>query len=120
MQNLAILIPSLAVVGLGIYLFLLRRRRRQFRDTQILRTSIAKDLHLPPSLHPVIDPNTCIGSLSCIKVCPEGDSLGIVDGRAALVVAANCIGHSRCELECPVGAIKLVFGTSERGLDLPE
>ncbi len=120
MQNLAILIPSLAGVGLGIYLFLLRRRRRQFRDTQVLKTSIAKELHLPPSLHPVIDPNTCIGSLSCIKVCPEGDILGIVDGRAALVVAANCIGHSRCELECPVGAIRLVFGTSERGLDLPE
>ena len=93
---------------------------RQARDTQTLRTSIEKELHLPPSLHPVIDPNTCIGSLSCIKVCPEGDILGIVDGRAALVVAANCIGHSRCELECPVGAIKLVFGTSERGLDLPE
>ncbi len=120
MQNPSILVASVLTVSLGIYLFLLRRSRRQVRDTHTLRASIAKELHLPPSLHPVIDPNTCIGSLSCIKVCPEGDILGIVDGRAALVVAANCIGHSRCELECPVGAIKLVFGTSERGLDLPE
>ncbi len=120
MQNLAVLVASFLTVGVGIYLFFLRRRRRQARDTHTLKTSIEKELHLPPSLHPVIDPNTCIGSLSCIKVCPEGDILGIVDGRAALVVAANCIGHSRCELECPVGAIKLVFGTSERGLDLPE
>ncbi len=120
MQNMAVLVGSLVAVALGISLFLQRRRARQARDTQTLRTSIEKELHLPPSLHPVIDPNTCIGSLSCIKVCPEGDILGIVDGRAALVVAANCIGHSRCELECPVGAIKLVFGTSERGLDLPE
>jgi thioredoxin reductase/NAD-dependent dihydropyrimidine dehydrogenase PreA subunit len=120
MQNTAILVGSVLAVALGIYAFFLRRRVRQARDTRTLETSIEKELHLPPSLHPVIDPNTCIGSLSCIKVCPEGDILGIVDGRAALVVAANCIGHSRCELECPVGAIKLVFGTSERGLDLPE
>ncbi|MGA7992756.1 MAG: NAD(P)-binding domain-containing protein [Thermoanaerobaculia bacterium] len=120
MQNTAVLVGSLVAVTLGIYLFFLRRRMRQARDTQVLKISISKELHLPPSLHPVIDPNTCIGSLSCIKVCPEGDILGIVDGRAALVVAANCIGHSRCELECPVDAISLVFGTSERGLDLPE
>lgn len=120
MQYSAVLVASFLAVGAGIFLFVLRRRRRQARDTRTLRTSIEKELHLPPSLHPVIDPNTCIGSLSCIKACPEGDILGIVDGRAALVVAANCIGHGRCELECPVGAIRLVFGTSERGLDLPE
>ncbi len=120
MQNPTILVASFLTVSVGIYLFFLRRRRRQARDTHTLKTSIEKELHVPPTLHPVIDPNTCIGSLSCIKVCPEGDILGIVDGRAALVVAANCIGHSRCELECPVGAIRLVFGTSERGVDLPE
>jgi thioredoxin reductase/NAD-dependent dihydropyrimidine dehydrogenase PreA subunit len=119
-SNVAILIASAVVVGLGITLFFRRRAVRQAKDTHILKSSIEKELHLPPTLHPVIDPNTCIGSLSCIKVCPEGDILGIVDGKASLIVAANCIGHSRCELECPVGAIKLVFGTSERGLDLPE
>jgi thioredoxin reductase/NAD-dependent dihydropyrimidine dehydrogenase PreA subunit len=120
MQNTAILAGSIVTVALGIYFFLMRRKVRQARDTHTLKISIEKELHLPPTLHPVIDPNTCIGSLSCIKVCPEGDILGIVDGKAALVVGANCIGHSRCELECPVGAIRLVFGTSERGLDLPE
>ncbi len=120
MVSTAVLLVYGVLVALGIYVFLLRRRARQVRDTQTLRTSVLKELHVPPTLHPVIDPNTCIGSLSCIKVCPEGDILGIVDGRAALVTAANCIGHARCELECPVDAIRLVFGTSERGLDLPE
>jgi thioredoxin reductase/NAD-dependent dihydropyrimidine dehydrogenase PreA subunit len=115
-----ILVGSIVTVALGIYFFLMRRTVRQVKDTHTLKASIEKELHIPPTLHPVIDPNTCIGSLSCIKVCPEGDILGIVDGKAALIVAANCIGHSRCELECPVGAIRLVFGTSERGLDLPE
>ena len=114
-----ILIGSGLLIGVGIFLFFRRRTVKQRKDTHVLKTSVEKELHIPPTLHPIIDPNTCIGSLSCIKVCPEGDILGIVDGKAALIMAANCIGHSRCELECPVGAIRLVFGTSERGLDLP-
>jgi thioredoxin reductase/Pyruvate/2-oxoacid:ferredoxin oxidoreductase delta subunit len=116
----AILIASAAFVVLGLLFFGLRRGRRQAKDTRTLERSIRQELHLPPTLHPVIDPNTCIGSLSCVKVCPEGDILGVVDGKAALIIGANCIGHARCALECPVDAIRLVFGTSERGVDLPE
>jgi thioredoxin reductase/NAD-dependent dihydropyrimidine dehydrogenase PreA subunit len=67
----------------------------------------------------VIDPDKCIGSLSCLSVCPEGDVLGVIDGKAALINASSCIGHGKCEVECPVDAISLVFGTSERGVDLP-
>ncbi len=115
-----ILVGSAIFVLLGISFFALRRARREARDTTTLRRSIEQELHIPPTLHPVIDPNTCIGSLSCIKVCPEGDILGIVDGRASLIMPANCIGHARCALECPVDAIRLVFGSSERGVDLPE
>jgi thioredoxin reductase/ferredoxin len=37
-----------------------------------------------------------------------------------LVNASSCIGHGRCAAECPVDAIKLVFGSAERGVDLPE
>lgn len=116
----AIVVASAVLVVLGMFLFVLRRARRQAKDTRTLERSIEQELHIPPTLHPVIDPNTCIGSLSCIKVCPEGDILGIVEGKAELIIAANCIGHARCELECPVDAIRLVFGTSERGVDLPE
>src|SRR5207245_7720811 len=50
---------------------------------------------------------------------PAGDVLGVADAAAGLVHAARCVGHGRCAAECPVGAIKLVFGTSERGVDLP-
>ncbi|MFI5179924.1 MAG: NAD(P)-binding domain-containing protein [Thermoanaerobaculia bacterium] len=115
-----VIFVATAVVSAGVVLFVLRRVRRQARDTRTLRRSIEQELHIPPTLHPVIDPNTCIGSLSCVKACPEGDILGIVEGKAALIIGANCIGHSRCALECPVDAIRLVFGTSERGIDLPE
>jgi len=50
---------------------------------------------------------------------PEGDILGVVNGAARLIHADHCIGHGKCAAECPVDAIKLVFGTSERGVDLP-
>ncbi len=99
---------------------LLMRHRRQVRDTATWEHTVERGLHIPTSLHPVIDPDLCIGSLSCLKACPEGDILGIVDGAAKLINPTRCIGHGRCALECPVGAIRLVFGTSERGVDLPE
>ncbi|HET8725064.1 MAG TPA: NAD(P)-binding domain-containing protein [Anaeromyxobacteraceae bacterium] len=97
-----------------------RRRRRQARDAEVLREKQEKNLHIPRSLHPVIDTDICIGSLSCLKACPEGDILGIQKGAATLVHADHCIGHGRCAAECPVQAIRLVMGTSERGVDLPE
>lgn len=107
----------LLVVAVGWKLW---HDRRQHRDATAYRRSVEEDLHRPPSLHPVIDPNVCIGSLSCIKACPEGDILGVVGGAARLIEGANCIGHGRCNLECPVDAIKLVVGDSQRGVDLPE
>ncbi len=113
-------------VGVGLFtvlfaLWLIRLQRlKTLRDAVAYRTGEDLGLNLPPSLHPVIDTDICMGSLSCIKACPEGDILGIVDGAAALISGANCIGHGRCAIECPVDAIKLVFGTSERGIDLPE
>src|SRR4051812_37108259 len=96
------------------------RAAREREDTAALAHARAKKLNVPATLYPVIDPDICIGSLSCLKVCPEGDILGVVDGKAQLINASACIGHGKCYLECPVDAIKLVFGTSVRGLDLPE
>ena len=109
-----------AAVLAGFAVFLLRRARRERHDRDALADAIRDNVHLPPSLHPVIDPDICIGSLSCVSACPEGDILGVVDGVAKLIVGSSCIGHGRCAVECPVHAIRLVVGTSERGVDLPE
>jgi len=108
---------SLAIVATLATVHLWRRRRRQRRDAAALAQ---KAEHVPRSLHPVIDPDICIGSLSCLKACPEGDILGVVSGAARLVHADHCVGHGRCAAECPVSAIRLVFGTAQRGVDLPE
>jgi cytochrome c oxidase subunit 1 len=85
-----------------------------------LEQAVATNTHIPPSLYPLINPDICIGSFSCLNVCPEGDILGIVDERPLLVSPSHCIGHGKCAVECPVDAIRLVMGTSERGVDLPE
>lgn len=111
---------SLVSVGLLAGGHLGRRWARQRRDAATLQARAALQPRPPRSLHPVIDPDVCIGSLSCLRACPEGDILGVVNGAAHLVHADHCIGHGRCAAECPVGAIRLVFGTAERGVDLPE
>ena len=74
---------------------------------------------LPPTLHPVIDPALCIGSGACVQACPEHQVIGLVQGRARLVNAMSCIGHGACASACPAQAIRLVFGTETRGLELP-
>lgn len=114
-----ILASTLAVGGLALGLRSLAHRRDR-AGADALRRARAEGRDAPASLHPVINPSACIGTLSCIKACPEGDIIGMVDGAARLIEASNCIGHGRCALECPMDAIRLVMGDSERGVDLPE
>ena len=112
-----------AIVGLfflGVELRIARQRRQRGRDD--LRARIRSEiegLDEPPTLHPVIDLDRCIGSAACVAACPEGDILGLVDGAGRLITGANCIGHGRCAAECPTQAITLVFGTARRGVDIP-
>ena len=73
----------------------------------------------PTSLHPVIDLDRCMGSGACVAACPEKKILGVVDGRAVLLNPLACVGHGACLDACPVEAIRLVFGSTERGVELP-
>jgi thioredoxin reductase/Pyruvate/2-oxoacid:ferredoxin oxidoreductase delta subunit len=108
------------VIAVAMTVLVLRRQKAEKRSAEQLKLALAEGQQVPMSLHPVIDATLCVGSFSCIKACPEGEIIGVVDGVATLVEAAHCIGHASCAVECPVGAIKLVFGTAERGIDLPE
>jgi len=95
------------------------RTHRQSLATQLRNDSQKSGLAQPASLHPVIDPCRCLGCRSCVSACPEKSVLGIIDNKSELVSPANCIGHGACKIACPTSAIKLVFGTSARGVDIP-
>lgn len=96
-----------------------RRATVQRRSLRALRAATEAGLTDPPSLHPVIDVARCIGCRSCVTACPEGDVLGVIDGKARLVNPTHCIGHGACKHACPTKAIELVFGSERRGVDIP-
>lgn len=100
-------------------IYALNRSRSEARAVAALMEATQAGLNEPASLHPVIDPTLCIGCRACVRACPEGDILGIVNGKAALVSPSECIGHGACRAACPRGAISLVFGTATRGVDIP-
>src|SRR5579863_6700165 len=73
----------------------------------------------PKAQHPRILSDACIGCGGCISVCPEGDVLALVDGKATIVNGHKCIGHGLCAEECPVGAIKMVMAKPSASADMP-
>ncbi|HEY7773510.1 MAG TPA: NAD(P)-binding domain-containing protein [Marinagarivorans sp.] len=108
-------VPMLIVwVAYGLY----KHRKHQKAAIRKLG-AVEAGLTEPASLHPVIDPNKCLGCGACTRACPEGDILGLINGKAELVEPTNCIGHGACKAACPFEAITLVFGTEKRGMDIP-
>jgi thioredoxin reductase (NADPH) len=73
----------------------------------------------PKSQHPHIDTNYCIGCATCTTVCPEGDVLAMIAGKAVIVNGHKCIGHGLCADACPVGAITMVMASPSMGADMP-
>lgn len=116
-------IAAYGIILIGMFLILFFYLRKYKKRTKITSDKIekAKDLgfYEPVSLHPVVDPETCIGSGACIAACPEKDILGIVSGQARTINASRCVGHGACFHACPVQAITLNIGTEKRGVELP-
>ncbi len=73
----------------------------------------------PKAQHPHIDTTYCIGCQTCTTVCPEGDVLAMVAGKAVIVNGHKCIGHSLCAEACPVGAITMVMASPSMAADMP-
>ena len=73
----------------------------------------------PRAQHPHIDLSQCIGCGTCVDACPEGDVLGVIAGKAAILNGQKCIGHGLCAEACPVGAITIVMASPSVGADMP-
>ena len=102
--------------------YIKRHSHKEKSGLHSLRTATEEGLIEPPTLHPEIDHRLCIGCTNCVAACPEQGShqvLGMIRKKAHLVGPTNCIGHGACKAVCPVNAITLVFGTAQRGVDIP-
>ncbi len=109
----------LAPLALIIFFYLRGRHHKESSAVEVLNEALEAGLTEPPSLHPEINPNRCMGAGTCITACPE-HAIGMIKGKAVLVNPTHCIGHGACATACPHGAITLVFGTSKRGMDIPQ
>jgi thioredoxin reductase/ferredoxin len=107
-----------------ILLFAIVRHVRRMHRTEAAARAAAErgKLHSdgPRAQHPHIDATHCIGCGACVEVCPEGDVLAVIAGKAAIVNGHKCIGHGLCAEACPVGAITIVMASPSVGADMPQ
>lgn len=112
-------------LGFGLILFFaLRSHLRTFQRKERAARVSAQHAGLetsegPRAQHPLIDVSSCIGCGACVDVCPEGEVLMVLGGKAALIHPAKCIGHGLCAEACPVGAIEIVMAPPSMAADLP-
>lgn len=106
----------LLVVALWVHLRRFRRREVAARQAASQSRSAAA---APSAQHPRIDVTHCIGCGACARACPEGDVLGVFNGKASLVNPQRCIGHGLCAEACPVGAIQIVMAPPSVSVDTP-
>lgn len=104
---------------LVVFIYLRIQKRSSSKTLSKINKAKEEGLFEPVSLHPVIDPDSCIRTGACIAACPEKDILGIFEGKATVINASQCIGHGACFHACPTEAITLCIGTEKRGVDLP-
>ena len=103
-------------IPLFFYLRSLKLREKRAREAAEKGKTYSEG---PKAQHPLIDTTYCIGCQTCTNVCPEGDVLAMLGGKAAIVNGYKCIGHSLCAEACPVGAITMVTASPSMSADLP-
>ena len=107
---------TICFIFLFFYLKSLKKREARAREAAEKGKLYSEG---PKAQHPHIDNNYCIGCATCTSVCPEGDVLAMIGGKAVIVNGHKCIGHGLCAEACPVGAITMVMATPSMAADMP-
>jgi thioredoxin reductase (NADPH) len=110
------------IAGAILGFFLLRYWRAHKKNENKAREAAERGALFsdgPKAQHPKIHTDSCIGCGACVAVCPEGDVLAVIEGKATIINGHKCIGHGLCAEECPVGAIEMVMAKPSSGADLP-
>src|SRR5436853_2513547 len=112
------------IVAAALTLFFLRNYFKGIKERDAKARAAAEKGKLfsegPKAQHPHIDNTYCIGCATCTTVCPEGDVLAMLGGKAVIVNGYKCIGHSLCAEACPVGAITMVMASPSMSADMPQ
>ncbi len=117
----ALLLVYLVPLTIIALIYAYYKFRVHLRSVKVMQESIEDGNSPPATLHPVINPNRCIGCRACNIACPESynNVLGMINNKAVLTNPSGCIGHGPCKDVCPVDAITLVFGTEKQGMEIP-
>src|SRR5882672_7766289 len=118
---LTFLVYGICAIAIAIP-FLLYKEKLKRREKKALEAAEKGKLYSsgPLAQHPHIDSVYCIGCSICTQVCPEGDVLVMLGGKAVIVNGHKCIGHGLCAEVCPVGAITIVMASPSVGADMPQ
>ncbi len=118
MDSLTLIIAS-TLIAATVTPYALRVRKRERNARKRFEQLKISGLHLATTMHPHINAVACIGCGGCVRACPEGDVLGVINGKAVLVHGAKCVGHGLCAEACPVGAIEMLMAPPGKSADLP-